>query len=187
MNPKKRLLKPFAFIILFVAVFLIFSTLSDTIFPLLLDDNGVVTFVKDGITVQLKDGRSLKLADLDLPELNHENYGKAKDYLMETILGKKVFFDIDAVHLYDNEGEGENLACIVYSEFNLTHLINVNKFLIDSDYAIEHNYYNEFCHCSWRAFLRRTTLLELVSRYSLLISLSALISFGLFEVIDRVS
>ena len=187
MSPlQKQLMKPFASIVLFTTLFWGFSTVLDNVFPLRVEGNGVVTSVKDGVTVQLRDGRSLKLADLDLLEPGHEYYCKAKDYLEETLLGEKVFFDIDDVHKYDDEGEGDNLACIVYAEFNKTHLLNVNEFLLGSGYANRHDYYNEFCACSWPIYLRRATLLDLTSRYAPVVSLSALISFVFYEAVERV-
>ncbi len=187
MSPRqKHLLKLFASIVFFIALFWGFSTVLDNVFPLRVEGKGGVASVKDGVTVQLSDGRSLKLADLDLLEPGHKHYNKAKDYLEEKILGEKVLFDIDDVHQYDDEGEGENLACIIYTEFNATHLLNVNEFLLGSGYANTHDYYNEFCACSWPTYLRRATILDLASRYVPIISTSALISFVFYELVERV-
>jgi hypothetical protein len=60
--------------------------------------------------------------------------------------------DVDDVYTYDYSGTGSRLVCVAYVEHNATHLLNVNKALLDGDYAVISNFENEFNPYLWSLY-----------------------------------
>jgi len=125
---------------------------------------GIVDKVVDGDTfyVTLKNGTSysVRLADLNAEEIGQAGYQEAKDLLASLVYGKIVYLDVDDVYIWDFYGEGSRLVCVVYVEYNTTHLLNVNKALIDSKIVEVKDYENEFSPYTWSLYMSKESILE---------------------------
>lgn len=125
---------------------------------------GVVDEVVDGDTfrVTVKNGTqySVRLADLNAEELSQAGYQEAKDLLDSLVYGKTVYLDVDDVYLWDYHGTGDRLVCVVYVEHNTTHLLNVNKALIDSGKVRTIDYENEFSPYTWSLYVSKEIIPE---------------------------
>ena len=124
--------------------------------------SGVVTNVVDGDTFDLRiektDPRILyeiervRLADVDSPEMSSPEGPLAKNYTTETLLGQKVWLDID-----DKSKDGrdmyERILAVVYLEdldgtINTTHPFN--RLLVDAGFAVVKDFTNnEFDPAAW--------------------------------------
>ena len=111
-----------------------------------------VNHIQDGDTFALESGHWVRLADVDTPERGEFGYYEAGIYLSDLIYQKKVYLDIDDVYIYDYEGTGDRLVCLVYVPFNETHYINVNKALLVSRHAVTYEFYNEFTSNEWSLY-----------------------------------
>ena len=116
------------------------------------DKTSTVTNIIDGDTFDIATGERIRLADVDAPEYYESGYSQATDYLSSLIDGKTVYLDIDDVYTYDYSGTGDRLVCIAYVVHNSTHLLNVNKALLDGDYAVISDFYNEFNPYLWTLY-----------------------------------
>jgi hypothetical protein len=143
MKRKNYLFPLFALVILLV-VLLVFS-LSFVKINLITN----VTEVIDGDTFDILEKR-IRLADMDTPEYNNIGYEEAKDFLKTLIEKKLVYLDIDD---YGSTTYGR-IVCVVYFRFNSTHLLNVNKELLNMGYAeIWDHTNNEFNPYVWTEFI----------------------------------
>ena len=86
----------------------------------------------------------IRLADLNASEIGQVGYQEAKDYLTASIYRKQVYLDIDNVYFWDFRGQGNRLVCATYVEFNSTHLLNINKAIVESGKVEQKDYDNEF-------------------------------------------
>ena len=111
------------------------------------------TIIIDGYTFNTTGGNTIRLADIEAPEINETGYDQAKDYLQSLILNETVFLDVDDIHRWDTSGN--RLVCILYVSFNSTHYINVNKALLVKDYAFVWDYENEFNPSNWSLYIRK--------------------------------
>jgi len=93
-----------------------------------IDMTSKVTSVHDGDTFTLVTGERVRLADLDAPELGEPGSYEARDYLDSLVYQQTVYLDVDDLYRTDTYGR---LVCAVYVDYNSTHLLNVNKALID--------------------------------------------------------
>ena len=121
------------------------------------DKTAFVTRVIDGDTFEISSGERIRLADVDCPEYYEYGYSQAKDYLTSQIDGKTVYLDIDDIYRTDRYGR---LVCVVYVDYDSTHLMNVNKALLDGGYAVISNYNNEFSPYSWSLYLLKEVVPE---------------------------
>ncbi|RLG82138.1 MAG: hypothetical protein DRO40_08395 [Thermoprotei archaeon] len=108
-----------------------------------------VEYVIDGDTFDTHIGR-IRLADINAPELNEPGGYEAKIVLTYLIQGKIVYIDIDDIYVTDKYGR---IVAIVYIRFNSTHLLNVNKWLVDKGYAEITDYPNQFDPYTWTLYV----------------------------------
>ena len=105
--------------------------------------------VVDGDTFDCFPVGRVRLADIDAPELGTAEGNAAKDALTTLILNKKVYLDVDDIYVMDKYNR---VVAVTYIRYNSTHLLNVNKWLIDNGYAVISDYYNEFSPYTWRLY-----------------------------------
>jgi len=146
---------------------------------------GVVDKVVDGdtfcATVANGTQYTVRLADLNAKELGQTGYQEAKDLLNSLIYDKTVYLDVDDIYVWDYHGIGDRLVCVVYVEYNVTHLLNVNKALIESEKVEIRDYDNEFDPYTWNLYAPKETIPEfpscLVFLYAAIGTLIAVILF----------
>ncbi len=83
----------------------------------------------------------IRLADVNAPEIDTPEGKVAKRALASLILGRIVYLDIDDKHGTDVYGRW---VAVAYIRYNDTHILNVNKWLVDNGYAEIIDYDNEF-------------------------------------------
>jgi len=88
----------------------------------------------------------VRLADINTPERGEAGYGETKEALTRLILNKRVYLDVDDLYVMD---QYNRLVAVVYVEYNSTHLLNVNKWLLANGYAKVSDYPNEFNPSDW--------------------------------------
>lgn len=93
----------------------------------------------------------VRLADINAPELSTKEGLAAKEALAKLISGRTVILDVDDVNLYDRYGR---LVAVAYIEFNETHLLNINKWVLDNGYAVVWDHDNEFDPSQWALYVR---------------------------------
>jgi micrococcal nuclease len=151
-----------------IIVFLLFIMLfSQNIFSAYsfgeFDKIATVEWVYDGDTFRTTDDESIRLADIDTPEINESGYQEATNYMISIIKNKAVFLDIDDKYVYDDEGKGSRLVCVVYVDYNQTHYLNVNKALLESDLAVIWEHDNEFNPYTWTLYVSKNDIPEFPS------------------------
>ena len=117
-------------------------------------------YIVDGETFKISAGYSIKLADINCPEQYEIGYEDAKYYLSNMIYGKTVYLDVDDIYRWDMGGSGDRLVCIVYVEFNQSHVLNVNEAMLESGNAIVEDAPNSFSPLEWRLFTPSLTVIE---------------------------
>jgi len=115
-----------------------------------IEKTSFVTEVVDGDTFHTSVGEKVRLADIDAPEIDEVGYSEATDYLASLVDAKTVYMDVDDKYTTDEFGR---LICVVYLDYNETHMLNVNKAIVTGDYATAKNYDNEFNPFSWSLFV----------------------------------
>jgi len=95
----------------------------------------------------------LRLADINAPELGTAEGRRSLDALRGLVEGRTVYLDIDDVDVTDRYGR---LVAVVYVGFNETHLLNVNKWLLDEGLAWLWDHPNEFNPALWRLYMACT-------------------------------
>jgi hypothetical protein len=76
-----------------------------------LGESGIVTTVIDGDTIEVEDVGRIRFADIDTPEIDTEEGKAAKEYVKGLCEGKKVYLDIDDIHIIDKYGR---IVAVVY-------------------------------------------------------------------------
>ncbi len=101
-------------------------------------------------------GESFKVrfADINAPELSTPEGLRSRDALLQLIneYGNFACLDIDDVNIYDRYGR---VVAILYLNYNETHLINVNGYLVENGYAEYVDYDNEFDIDSLRLYIAK--------------------------------
>ena len=101
-------------------------------------------YVWDGDTFDGNSGIGrVRLADIDCPE----DDPPSKNYLISLIYDKKVYLDIDP-----NKDPYDRWIAVTYVRYNSTHLLNVNKKMVDSGHAVIDDYPNNFNPYTWETF-----------------------------------
>jgi len=134
------------------------------------DKVAAVSKVIDGDTFDLNTGERIRLADIDTPENGTVGYQEAKDYVIASVEGKTVYLDIDDV--YGTDTDGNRLVAVVYFSYNSTHYENLNKALLDNNYAVLWDHDNEFSPGDWTLFVSASAIPEFSSIVVLLLILS---------------
>ena len=83
--------------------------------------------VTDGDTFDTAEGFTIRLADINAPEIYEPGYLESTEYLELLIEGKTVILDIDSITGTDPYGR---YVCLVFVEYNSTHYMNVNQALV---------------------------------------------------------
>jgi len=128
------------------------------VFAAEVDQTGVVSQVIDGDTFVLESGETIRFADIDTPEINETGYTEAKNYVKGLVEGKTVYLDIDDVSRTDGH---DRLVCVVYFDFNTTHVVNLNLALLEGDYASNYDHSNnEFNPRNWNLYEPKNVIPE---------------------------
>jgi len=125
-----------------------FSTFTGSI---KVDLTAYVYRVVDGDTFDGFPCGRVRLADINTPERGEVGYGEAKDALTRLILNKRVYLDVDDLYVMDHYNR---LVAVVYVEYNSTHLMNVNKWLLVNGYAKISDHPNEFNPSNWNLYVK---------------------------------
>ncbi len=134
------------------------------------DKVAVVSDVIDGDTFDLNTGERIRLADINAPENGTVGYQEAKDYVIASVEGKTVYLDIDDV--YGTDTDGNRLVAVVYFSYNSTHYQNLNKALLENNYAVLWDHDNEFSPGDWTLFVSAPAIPEFSSIAVLFLILS---------------
>jgi len=103
---------------------------------------GVVTRVVDGDAFYVSGlPERVRLADVNAPELSTAEGQRAKAALEALLLGRRVCLDIDNLYKTDRYGR---FVAVAYLDYNETHWLNVNQWLVERGYAAYVDYPNEF-------------------------------------------
>jgi len=129
-----------------------YSIMANTYSPKF-DIISTVTNIIDGDTFYIASGGEIRLADVDTPESNEYGYFEASDYLRNLIYNKPVYLNFGNYDKYDR------LVCLVYSDYNSTHYLNVNERLVKLHYAeiwdFDDNGFNPY---TWSLYLAKPSL-----------------------------
>lgn len=149
MRIKKVIKILFSVILLIIIILIPFSALI-YLYPVEIDLTSIATHIIDGDTFDINTGDRIRLADIDAPERGYAGYDEATNFLNLLIYQKKVYLDIDDVYMYDTYGR--RLVCMVYIDYNSTHLLNVNMALLVGGFTDISNYPNEFNPINWNLY-----------------------------------
>jgi len=135
-----------------------------------IDAVGVVTHIVDGDTIdaeitrvndkfmdRIKPGSvyRIRFSDINAPELNTIEGVRSKEALSSILKpGMTIYLDIDDVDVFDRYGR---IVAVVYIKYNDTHLLNVNKWLLDNHYAEIMDFPNEFNPYTWKLYIKVNT------------------------------
>ena len=117
------------------------------------DATDSVTRVVDGDTFESATNGVVRLADVDAPESDEPGFDEATDALEGLIGNREVFLDTD------DKGSTSfgRLICVVYVRYNLTHVLNVNKAMVDRGRAVVDDFTNnEFNPATWTTYTYHT-------------------------------
>jgi endonuclease YncB( thermonuclease family) len=115
-----------------------------------IDVIAVVKRVIDGDTFDAFPVGRVRLADIDAPELGTAEGEASRIALERLILGKTVYLDVDDLYVIDRYNR---VVAIAYIRYNDTHLLNVNKWLVDNGYARVVDHPNEFKPSAWTLYI----------------------------------
>ncbi len=150
-----------------------------------IDASGTGGPVIDGDTFEVAFVGRVRLADIDAPELGSIGFREATKLLRSLVDRRWVYLDLDEIHLTDKYGR---LVAVAFVRHNTTHLLNVNKALLEANLVEIEDFPNEFNPVDWGLYveyplemnlsefgeaLRLITLITVV----LLITLVSLITF----------
>jgi len=107
--------------------------------------------VVDGDTFDGFPSGRVRLADINTPEMGEAGYSEAKEALTRLVLNKRVYLDVDDLYVMDKYNR---LVAVVYVEYNSTHLMNVNKWLLVNGYAKLFDHPNEFNPSDWSLYVK---------------------------------
>ncbi|MEM2444867.1 MAG: thermonuclease family protein [Sulfolobales archaeon] len=121
-----------------------------------------VYHVVDGDTFDCFPIGRVRLADINAPELETLEGLEAKQALTNTInsYGPKAYIDVDDVYVKDSYNR---LVVTAYLRYNDTHLLNINKWLLQNGYAELVDYRNEFNPSTWELYVYYPSQLEAVT------------------------
>jgi len=94
----------------------------------------------------------VRLADVNAPELGTVEGERARRALESLIQGRTVMLDVDGVDVFDKYGR---IIAVAYIEYNETHLLNINKWLVEEGYARVWDHPNEFNPGTWKLYKPR--------------------------------
>lgn len=115
------------------------------------DGTALVIEVIDGNSFDVYGDDTIRLADINCPESGEQGYQEAKEFLTNWIYSKPVYLDVDDIYRFDTSGN--KIVCVVYTLFNSTHLVNMNKLLLNEGHAVIADQENEFDPNSWSLYV----------------------------------
>lgn len=115
-----------------------------------IDVSAIVYRVVDGDTFDAFPVGRVRLADINAPELDEPIGAEAKEALSRLLLNALVYLDVDDLEVMDRYNR---LVCVAYLRYNSTHLLNVNRWLIENKYAEVVDYPNEFKPEAWSLYV----------------------------------
>jgi endonuclease YncB( thermonuclease family) len=99
----------------------------------------------------------VRLADVNAPELGTVEGERARRALESLIQGRTVMLDVDGVDVFDKYGR---IIAVAYIEYNETHLLNINKWLVEEGHARVWDHPNEFNPGTWKLYKPREKTVE---------------------------
>ena len=115
-----------------------------------IDVEGIAYNIVDGDTFDVNYIGRIRLADINCPDQGEIGYNSAKNYITALIFNKLIYLDVDDVYETDDYGR---IIAVAYVRFNTTHLLNVNKDLLNQGHATIWNFNNEFDPSDWSLFV----------------------------------
>jgi hypothetical protein len=115
-----------------------------------IDVSTVVYKVVDGDTLDGFPIGRVRLADINAPERGEPGYIEAIQALVNLTLNKRVYLDVDDLGVMDKYNR---IVAVVYVRYNSTHILNVNKWLVDNGYAEVLDFDNEFDPMAWSLYV----------------------------------
>lgn len=106
--------------------------------------------IVDGDTLDAFPVGRIRVADIDTPETGQPGYSESKEAMRAYTEGKRVYLDVDEEDVDDNY---QRLVAVVWVRHNSTHLINVNRALVEADLAVVDDFPNEFDPETWPLYL----------------------------------
>jgi hypothetical protein len=114
-----------------------------------IDAQGYVTEVIDGDSLYVANFGEIRLADIDCPEWWEDGGNEVTNYLTSLVYDKLVYIDKD-----DEKDPYDRFVCVIYVRSNSTHLLNVNKALLNNEFVEEDNWLNnEFEPSTWTLYV----------------------------------
>jgi Micrococcal nuclease (thermonuclease) homologs len=108
---------------------------------------------KIGVGVEYR----IRLADIDAPEISTEEGVRAWRALENIIQGKTVLLDVDDIGVFDRYGR---IIAVAYIEYNKTHVLNINKWTIETGNARIWDHQNEFNPEKWNLYEPKKSVVE---------------------------
>ncbi|MFX1503569.1 MAG: thermonuclease family protein, partial [Promethearchaeota archaeon] len=116
-----------------------------------IDQTGTATYIVDGDTLDVSSIGRIRLADIQCPEIGDPGSTEATQYLASLVYQKEVYVDVDDITGTDPYGR---IVAVIYVYHNDTHLINVNKALLEAGHAEIWNFdNNEFNPYDWTLYV----------------------------------
>jgi hypothetical protein len=119
--------------------------------------------IENYIDRKLHGSDTIRLADINASELGQPNSTEAADFLTGLVYHKAVYLDIDDKYIFDYNGMGQRLVCVVYVDYNSTHYRNVNEALWETGLAEKKDYDNEFDPDTWTLYVSKQEIPEFQS------------------------
>ena len=115
-----------------------------------LDATAIVLSIVDGDTFDSFPLGRIRVADIQTPESGQPGYEASRSYLLNLIGGARIYLNVDNDRVDDPY---HRLICVVYVRYNATHLLNVNKRMIESGNTVVSDYTdNEFNPNTWNEY-----------------------------------
>ncbi|MCS6783783.1 MAG: thermonuclease family protein [Candidatus Caldarchaeum sp.] len=108
--------------------------------------------VVDGDTFDAFPSGRVRLADVNTPERGEPGYTEATNALRSVVEGKTVYLDVDDTAVMDAYNR---LVALVYVDFNATHVLNVNLWLVLNNHARINDFRNEFNPATWTLYAKK--------------------------------
>ena len=116
------------------------------------------SYIRDGDTFEIQNYPAIRLADVSCPETYEYGGSEATQTLTAIIWGKTVYIDVDDIY---RTGPYGRLICLVYVDWNATHLLNVNTAMVLLNQATITDYDNEWNPYTWTQFAEKITTEDL--------------------------
>ena len=104
------------------------------------------SYIRDGDTFEIPNHPAIWLADVNCPEADEYGGTEATNALTRLIDDRTVYLDVD-----DKYGTGPygRLICLVYVDYNSSHLLNVNMAMVELGEAYIIDYDNQWNPYAW--------------------------------------